>query len=104
MDNMTVKLHILVEFNLHIMTVSTQVVARQVDQHHMFSILFRIVAQKFGIPTVLFKIAGALGGSRYRVDKSPIALHPIMSFGTGTKDSEASKVEIEQLRTRIDRT
>ena len=78
---MTVELHVFIEINMHIMTMARQVVACQIDQHHMFGILLGVVAQVFGILAILIGIACPRSSTGNGVDKGGIALYAAMGFG-----------------------
>ena len=101
-DDMTVELHILVEIYLHPMTVAAQIISRQVYQHHVLSILLRVVAQEFGSLAVLLHISRASGGSGNRVDERLVANDAVMGFRRRTEDAESAEVEIEEIRRRVD--
>ena len=102
MDNMTVELHVLVEIYFHPMTVATQIIARQVYQHHVLGILLRVVAQEFGSLAVLLHISCASGGSGNRVNERLVAHDAVMGFRRRTEDAETAEVEIEEVRRRVD--
>ena len=86
------------------MAVAAQVVACQVDQHHMLGIFLGIVAQVFGILLVLFGITRALGSAGNRVDERLVAFYAAMGLGGRTEDAETSEIEIEKIRAGIDAT
>ena len=76
----------------------------------MFGILFRVMAQIFGIDFVLLGVARAARSPRNRIDISTettfcfpiLGFYPAMSLRGTAKNAEAAKVEIEKIRTGID--
>ena len=99
---MAVELHVFVEVHLHVVTVAAQVVAGEVHEHHVLSILLRVVAQELSGLAVLLGVAGALRSSCDGVDIRCVALNAVVSLRTGTEDAEATEVEIEEIGRRVD--
>ena len=48
MYHMTIILRFFIKQNIHIMTIPAEIISCQIDQHHMFGILFRIGKKRFG--------------------------------------------------------
>ena len=65
---MRVVLDVLVVVDFHTMAVAAQVVAGQVDEHHVLGVLLRVVAQVLSPPAVGLGVASAASGSGDRVD------------------------------------
>ena len=90
------------------MAVAAQVVASQIDKHHVFGILLRVVLQILCVALVFVDVASALGGAGYRVDISleriSAFLDAAMCLGRTAEDAEAAKVHVEEIWRRIDRT
>ena len=101
MDDVAVELHVLVEINLHVVAVATQIVARQVNQHDVLGILLRVVAQVLSILAICLAVAGALRRARNRVDIRATVLDAAVCLGRRAKDAEASKVEVEEIRAGV---
>ena len=91
---------------MHIVAVAREVVASQVNQHHVFGILLRVVTQILGILAVLLSITSALGGTSDRVDVGMILVAPLLYAAVGLRrraeDAETAEVEVEQVRTWVD--
>lgn len=101
-DDVAIELHVLIEIHLHAMAVAAQVIASQIDQHHVLGILLRVVAQELCCLAVLFHITRTLGCSCDRVDKRLVAHNAVVSLRRRTEDAETSEVEIEEIRTWVD--
>ena len=65
---MAIKLHLLVEIYLYMVSIAAQVVASQIDQHHMLGVLLWVVHQGLCALFVDLHVAGAKGGTGNRVD------------------------------------
>ena len=65
---MAIELYLLVEIHLHMIGIATQVVASQIDQHHMLGVLLRVVHQGLCALFVDLHVAGAKGSTSNRVD------------------------------------
>ena len=102
MDHMTVVLYFFIEIDLYVVSITAQVVAGEVYQHHMFGILFRVCKQCFGTLFIQGYISGTESCSGDRVDTGMTVRHFAMRFRRGTEDTEAAEVEIEQVRRRVD--
>ena len=63
-------MQVFVEVNLHVVAVARQVVAGEVNKHHMLGVLFRVVAQIFCSLTVFLCVARSFGCPCNRVDVS----------------------------------
>ena len=101
-DDMAIKLHILIEIYLHTMAVAAQVVARQIYQHHVLGILLRVVAEEFGSLSILLHIACATGGSGYRVNKCLVAHDAVVGFRRRAEDAESAEIEIKEIWRWVD--
>lgn len=101
-DDMGVELHVFVEVYLHIVAISTEIVAGKVDKHHMFGILLRVVAQELCSLAISLAVARPLGGTCNGVDESLLSIDAIVRLRTRAKDAETTKIEVEQIRRRID--
>ena len=101
-DDVAIKLHILIEIYLHAMAVAAQVVARQIYQHHVLGILLRVIAEEFGSLSILLHIARATGGSGYRINKCLVAHDAVVGFRRRAEDAESAEIEIEEIWRRVD--
>ena len=101
-DDVAIKLHILIEIYLYAMAVAAQVVARQIYQHHVLSILLRVVAEELGSLSILLHIACATGGSCYRVNKCLVAHDAVVGFRRRAEDAESAEIEIEEIWRWVD--
>ena len=101
-DDVAIKLHILIEIYLHTMAVAAQVVARQIYQHHVLGILLRVVAEELGSLSILLHIACATGGSGYRVNKCLVAHDAVVGFWRRAEDAESAEIEIEEIWRWVD--
>ena len=101
-DDVAIKLHILIEIYLHAMAVAAQVVARQIYQHHVLGILLRVVAKEFGSLSILLHIARTTGSSGYRIDESLVAHDAVVGFRRRAEDAESAEIEIEEIWRRVD--
>ena len=101
-DDVAIKLHILIEIYLHTMAVAAQVVARQIYQHHVLGILLRVVAEELGSLSILLHIACATGGSGYRVNKRLVAHDAVVGFRRRSEDAESAEIEIEEIWRWVD--
>ena len=97
MYHMTVVLHIFVEVHLHLMAVAREVVACQVDQHHVLGVLLRVVAQELGTAAVGLGIARAGCCSGNGIDICFLAFYAAVGLGRRTEDAETAEIEIEQV-------
>ena len=61
-------LQIFIEVDFYVMAVAAQVVACQVDQHHMLRVLLGVVQQKLDRFHILLVTAGTFCRSGYRID------------------------------------
>ena len=84
------------------MAVAREIVARKVNQHHMFGILFRVIAQELGSTAVGIGIARTSCSACNRVDVSLTVLYTAVSFGRRAEYTKSSEVEVEQIRTGVD--
>ena len=82
MNDMTVVLQVLVEVNLHAVAVAAQVVTRQVHQHYVLSILFRVVAQILSPLSVGVGITRPPCSSGNRIDVCLTTVDATMCFRT----------------------
>ena len=81
MHHVGIILKVLIKVHLHVVAVAAEVVACQIDKHHMFSILLGVVAQIFRSLAVGLSITSALGCSRNRVDICLAPLDAAVSLG-----------------------
>ncbi len=101
---MRVKLHFAVGFHHHMIGIPAQVVARQIDQHHVFRIFFGVFAQLLRQFAILVVVAGAFKCSGNGMNVGFVVLNAYFGFGTGTENPVTAIVEIKQIRRRINGT
>ena len=77
-DNVGIVLQVFVEIHFHVVAVARQVVASEVNQHHMLGVFLRVIAQIFRTATVRFDVAGATCCARNGVDIS----FPVLNAAT----------------------
>ena len=94
---MGVVMHLFVEIDADVMAVPAQVVAGQIDQHHMFGILFRVVEEGFAEYFVLYHVATPAHGPGNRIDGCPSVSYFAMGFGRRAKNPETAKIEVEEV-------
>ena len=104
MNHVRIELHFTIGFHNHIVGIAAQVVAGEVDQHHMFGIFFWVLAQSFGQFAVLFIVSGAFKSSGNGVNVSFVVFDAELSFGARPKNAVSSVIEIKKIRRRIDGT
>lgn len=75
---MAIKLHVLIVLHCHIVAMAAQIIAGQINEHHMFGILLRVVAKELGILAVLFHIARALRRTGNRIDEGIVAHYTVV--------------------------
>ena len=110
-DDVRVVLDVLVVVDVHTVAVAAQVVAGQVDQHHVLGVLLRVVAQEFGTLAVSLGVARALRCAGNRVDVS-VEGSSVRAVGhtfdaavrlrRGAEDAETAEVEVEEVGRGID--
>ena len=101
-DDVAVVLKVLVEVDLHVVAVAAEVVAGEVDQHHVLGVFLGVLAEEFGSLPVGGFVAGALCCPGNGVDIGTAAVDAAVCLGTGTKNAETSEVEVEEIRRGID--
>ena len=101
-DDVAVQLRFAEEVHTYVGTVACQVIACQIDEHHVFGVLLGVVQQTSGGSLVFLAVACASGGTCYGVDVGPSVGDAAVRFGRGTEDAEASEVEVEEVGRRID--
>ena len=115
MNDVAIVLQVLIKIHLHAVTIAREIVTRQVYQHYMLRILFRIVAQVFCVLLVLVRITRTTSRSCDGVDVGLIrgnasprresasgGFYAAVCLGRRTEDAESSEIEIEEIRRRID--
>ena len=102
MDDVTVVLRLLVEFHVRIVAVPAQIVASQIDQHHVFCIFFRISQQSFGQGFIGFLVSASASSTGNRVDGRFSIFNFAVSLGRRTENTESTEIKVEQVRRRID--
>ena len=99
-DDMAVILHLLIEIHLYIVAVAGEVVAGKVHRHRVFGVLLGSSCRSPGIEGILLCIADcfvvAMGSDRHG------GLRCGNGFRGRAENAEASEVEIEQMRRRVD--
>ena len=103
-NNVAVELHLLVGVYLYIVAVAAEVVACQVNEHHVFCVFLGVVAQIFSIFAVFLCIAGAFGCAGDGVDVCVAAINAAVCFWRRTEDAERPEVKVEQVWRRINST
>ena len=83
------------------MAVAAQVVAGQVNQHHVLCILLGIVLKVQGVLTVLLGITGTFGGTCNGVNVSGTACYAAVCLRAGTEYAESAKIKVKQIRAGI---
>ena len=96
-NNMGVVMHLFVEIDPHIVAVAAQVVAGQVDQHHMLGILFGILQKGLAERLVLYQVATTAHGAGDRIDGGSSVGDFAVGLGRGAKDTETAKIEVEEV-------
>src|SRR5665647_2174838 len=91
-----VVMYLFVEIDPHVIAVAAQVVAGQVDQHHMLGILFGILQEGFAECLVLYYVTTSAYGAGDRIDGGPSACDFAVGLGRGAKNPETAKIEIEE--------
>ena len=80
MDHVAVILRLLIEIYFHVYGVAAQVVAGEIDEHHVFRVLLRIPQQRVGQLLVFQRVAGAPGRTGARIDTGAAVLHFAVGF------------------------
>ena len=80
MDHVAVILRLLIEIYFHVYGVAAQVVAGEIDEHHVFGVLLRIPQQRVGQLLVFQRVAGAPGRTGDRIDTGAAVLHFAVGF------------------------
>ena len=89
---------------MHIVGITAEVISRQINQHDMFRIFFRVFQKRLRQCFVFFVIAGSAESACNRVDRSMSFRYFAVGFGTRTEYPERTEVKIKQIRRRIDGT
>ena len=79
------------------MTVARQVITGQIDQHHVFGILFGVVSQVVCSLAIGLSIPRSLSRAGNRVDIGYTILNAAVGLWRRTEDSESAEVEIEEV-------
>ena len=80
MDDMAVVLRFFVKIHFHMVAIPAQVIACQVNKHHVFRIFFRVGNESSGQPCILLFVACPSSGTGYRVNRRPSVLNLAMGF------------------------
>jgi hypothetical protein len=96
MNDMAVKLHVLVEVHLHVVAVATQVVAGEVYEHHVLGVflgsLRRNSALRRSVSALPVRLVVPAMGSIYEWSPSM----RLWVSGTAAEYPESSEIEIER--------
>ena len=101
-DDVAIILRLFVESHVRAGAVPVQVVPGEVDQHHVFGVLFRVGKEGFGQLPVGLLVSASSGGARNGVDSGLPAFYLAMRFGRRAEDAESAEVEIEEVRRGVD--
>ncbi len=80
-----------------------QIVAREIDQHHVLRALFRIGEQFLGDPSVAFVVAAARPGAGERTDARGRAVEPHQELRRRAEHRAPVVLDEEHVRRRISR-
>ena len=79
-----------------------QVVAAEIDQHHVLRALLRIALELLGQERVLLRVGAARARAGDRVGREPVALDLEEQFRRGADDLEGRRPDEEQVGARVD--
>ena len=79
-----------------------EVVAAEVDQHHVLGALLRVGEQRLGLAAVLLLVGAARIGAGDRPRLGPAPGHLDQRLGRGAGDLEVAELEEVHVRRRVD--
>ena len=102
-NHVRIILHLFKRLDIHHVAVAAQVVAGQVDQHHVLGRFFRVVVEflgQFGIVNIVARAPERTGNG---VDGGFPVFNDNLRFGRGAEEFVVAVIEIEQIRGGVQR-